>query len=106
MFDFGNLLIADPLGLNEDKLAVAPSFTDDTKVAPLHYFRKVGETFSVTCEALGNPLPEIIWLKNGKRISSGAARYIHAGKSNVDMVVLDGTDAGLYSCMYVCHINS
>ena len=44
------------------------------------------------------PIPEIVWLKNGLKLSSGA-NYIHAGKSSLDLVVLDVSDAGLYSCM-------
>ncbi len=83
----------------DDGLRQAPKFTQETIVSPPKYVRKVGETFTIVCEAVGNPPPEIIWLKNGKRMKSDHAHYIHAGKSNVDLVVLDSSDAGLYSCM-------
>ena len=89
---------SDPQANPQENKFKAPKFTTETQVAPLHYFRKIGETFSVTCEALGNPIPEIVWLKNGHKLSSGA-NYIHAGKSSMDLVVLDTSDAGLYSCM-------
>ena len=56
---------------------------------------------SITCEALGNPSPDIIWFKNGQNLASGATKYIHAGKSSVDIVILDASDAGIYTCMYV-----
>ena len=88
---------SDPQDPQESNF-LSPHFTTETKVAPLHYFRKIGETFSVTCEALGNPIPEIVWLKNGQKFSSGA-NYIHAGKSSLELVVLDSSDVGLYSCM-------
>ena len=55
---------------------------------------------SITCEALGNPSPDIIWFKNGQNLASGATKYIHAGKSSVDIVILDASDAGIYTCMY------
>ena len=90
--------LSDPQADPQENKFQAPKFTTETQVAPLHYFRKIGETFSVTCEALGNPIPEIVWLKNGHKLSSGA-NYIHAGKSSLDLVVLDASDAGFYSCM-------
>jgi len=93
-----HLIVVDPQANPQENKFKAPKFTTETQVAPLHYFRKIGETFSVTCEALGNPIPEIVWLKNGHKLSSGA-NYIHAGKSSMDLVVLDASDAGLYSCM-------
>jgi len=93
-----HLLVLDPQANPQENKFQSPKFTTETQVAPLHYFRKIGETFSVTCEALGNPIPEIVWLKNGHKLSSGA-NYIHAGKSSLDLVVLDASDAGFYSCM-------
>ena len=90
---------SDPQADPQENNFKAPKFTTETQVAGNRkYFRKIGETFSVTCEALGNPIPEIVWLKNGHKLSSGA-NYIHAGKSSMDLVVLDASDAGLYSCM-------
>ena len=91
------LLFTDPEDPNEEDF-VPPRFTTETKVAPPHYTRDIGETFSITCEALGNPSPDIIWLKNGQKLASGA-KYIHAGKSSVDLVILDASDAGIYTCM-------
>ncbi len=96
--------ISDPnseIGLTGDSLGRPPKFSQETQVAPQHYLRKTGETFSVTCEADGHPQPEIIWLKNGKRMKSDHVDYVHSGKSNVNLVVLDSSDAGLYSCMWV-----
>ena len=77
---------------------MAPDFTSETRVAPIHYFRKIGETLSVTCEAVGSPTPEIVWLKNGHKVGSGV-KYIQGGKSSLDLVVLDASDAGAYTCM-------
>ena len=95
---FSLFFFSDPQANPQENKFQSPKFTTETQVAPLHYFRKIGETFSVTCEALGNPIPEIVWLKNGHKLSSGA-NYIHAGKSSLDLVVLDASDAGFYSCM-------
>ena len=67
-------------------------------MAPLQYVRKIGETFSVFCEAFGEPTPDITWYKDGHKFSSGV-KYIHAGKSSLDLVVLDASDAGSYSCL-------
>ena len=67
-------------------------------MAPLHYFRKIGETFSVTCEAWGSPTPEIVWRKDGRLLTDGT-NYIHAGKTSYEMVILNPNDAGLYSCL-------
>ena len=90
---------SDPLDHNDENF-IPPHFTSETKVAPAQYTRDIGETFSITCEAVGNPSPNIIWLKNGQTLaSSGAAKYIHAGKSTVDLVILDASDAGIYTCM-------
>ena len=97
-YHFSLFFFSDPQANPQENKFQSPKFTTETQVAPLHYFRKIGETFSVTCEALGNPIPEIVWLKNGHKLSSGA-NYIHAGKSSLDLVVLDASDAGFYSCM-------
>ena len=88
--------ISDPQRPEESNFQ-SPQFTSETQVAPSHFVRKIGETFSVTCEALGKPNPEIVWLKNGQKLTSGV-NYIHAGKSSLDKVVLDQSDAGSYSC--------
>jgi len=91
------LIVNDP-NQNPSEKQSRPSFSTETKVAPLHYFRKIGETFSVTCEAMGSPTPEIVWRKDGRLVSSNV-RYIHAGKSSYELVILDTNDAGLYSCL-------
>ena len=99
IYDITNFFyhFSDPLDHNDEDF-IPPHFTSETKVAPAQYTRDIGETFSITCEALGNPSPDIIWLKNGQTLASGA-KYIHAGKSSVDLVILDPSDAGIYTCM-------
>ena len=92
-----NYFFTDPQRPQESQYE-SPLFTTETQVAPSHYFRKIGETLSVTCEATGKPSPEIVWMKNGQKLTSGV-NYIHTGKSSLDKVILDQSDAGFYSCM-------
>ena len=96
--DFSTFLLFSDPNQNPSETQSRASFSSETKVAPLHYFRKIGETFSVTCEAMGSPTPEIVWRKDGRLVSSNV-RYIHAGKSSYELVILDTNDAGLYSCL-------
>ena len=45
-----------------------PTFTSDTKLSPERYIARVGDKFSVFCQARGHPEPTISWFKDSKPI--------------------------------------
>lgn len=94
------LIVVDPRSLPksfQDPSDIAPPvFTHDTQQVPLHHVRAVGETFRVSCEALGSPQPEIFWFKDGQHIDESV--HYTRGRSMVEFKVLGTADSGMYTC--------
>jgi hypothetical protein len=73
-----------------------PVFTYSTKSSQRKHTANVGDTFKVSCEALGSPQPEIFWFKDGQHIDESV--HYQRGKSTVEFSVLGTADSGVYSC--------
>ena len=57
-----------------------------------------GEAVTYKCQATGNPLPTLIWLKDGKVISS--LKYSSAGGLSIlHLVNLTVSNGGKYTCL-------
>ncbi len=86
-----------PKGLNgRDRDVAPPIFTRETSTTPKSHTLNVGETFKVSCEALGSPQPEIFWFKDGQHIDENV--HFQRGRSTVEFEVMGTADAGTYSC--------
>jgi hypothetical protein len=70
--------------------------TYETRASPLFHTKLVGDTFKVSCEALGNPQPEIFWFKDSQHIDESV--HFQKGKSTVEFSVMGTADAGVYTC--------
>ena len=82
---------------NGDLPDVAPPvFTYETRASRKRHVKSVGDTFKVSCEALGSPQPEIFWFKDGQHIDESV--HYQRGKSTVEFSVLGTADSGVYSC--------
>ena len=73
-----------------------PVMTYETRASTLYHIKSIGDTFKVSCEALGSPQPEIFWFKDGQHIDE--AVHYQRGKSTVEFSVLGSADAGVYTC--------
>ena len=71
-------------------------FTQETKAAQRKYVKNIGDTFKVSCEALGSPEPDIFWFKNAQHIDE--AVYTQRGRSIVELQIMGTADSGEYSC--------
>jgi len=60
------------------------------------FLKKIGDTFKVSCEALGSPEPEIFWFKDGQHIDE----HVHykRGRSTVEFNIFGTADGGVYTC--------
>ena len=85
-----------PPGIGEDEEVAPPVFTYETKKSKRQYTKSVGDTFRVTCEALGSPKPEIFWFKDGQHIDESV--HYQQGKSILEFSVMGTADAGVYTC--------
>jgi hypothetical protein len=105
---FGNtevrvdLIIIDPSkfpALKDGELpdVAAPTFTKATLDSKSFFRKGEGESFRVTCEAEGNPKPEIFWYKDGLPFDADGIRYKN-GKSTVKMKNLMKVDSAVYTC--------
>ncbi len=76
-----------------------PVFTYDTRTSRKRYLLPIGNTFKVSCEALGSPKPEVFWFKDGKHLTE-SVRYERGGggRSAVELNVWNASDAGVYTC--------
>ena len=94
------LIVFDPRSLPSDideSLEVAPpAFTHDTKVASKVFIKNIGDTFKVSCEALGSPEPEIFWFKDGQHIVENV--HHRRGRSTVEFSIFGTADSGVYTC--------
>ena len=73
-----------------------PVFTVDTTISQRNHKKSVGETFKVSCEALGSPQPEIFWFKDGQHIHEPV--HYQRGRSTVELNVMGPADSGMYTC--------
>jgi hypothetical protein len=73
-----------------------PVMTYETRASPLFHVKSVGDTFKVSCEALGSPKPDIFWFKDGQHIDE--AVHNRHGKSSVEFSILGTADGGVYTC--------
>ena len=87
--------LMDPNGSGRPDVA-PPVFTVDTTIALRKHKKSVGETFKVSCEALGSPQPEIFWFKDGQHIHEPV--HYQRGRSTVELNVMGPADSGLYTC--------
>ncbi|XP_059083390.1 uncharacterized protein LOC131880721 isoform X1 [Tigriopus californicus] len=82
-----------------DTIQVAPPvFTAETSQREIHYRLDVGDIFRISCEALGNPDPEIKWFKDGHEIRDPVRESDDFGKSSVEFHVMGSADGGTYTC--------
>uniref|UniRef100_A0A5S6QIA4 Protein turtle n=1 Tax=Trichuris muris TaxID=70415 RepID=A0A5S6QIA4_TRIMR len=70
-----------------------------TKVPPKEIFKKLDDELTLTCEATGNPLPEIQWKKDGRLLSTTNQRD-HSNVTSAQLFTkkLQLVDKGTYSC--------
>lgn len=73
-----------------------PVMTYETRASERFHTKSVGDTFKVSCEALGSPKPDIFWFKDGQHIDE--AVHSRHGKSTVEFSILGTADAGVYTC--------
>ena len=97
-----NATPADPakfpeLGPGELPDVAAPVFTEETRALRAQYSKQRGESFRVTCEAVGTPRPEIVWYKDGTPFDAEGIRYKN-GKSTIRMKNLMEVDSAVYTC--------
>ena len=63
--------------------------------------KNAGENFHLTCEALGKPEPEIMWYKNGNKMSNTGLNIGSSGSSGKAMLTIKNlrpSNAGMYTC--------
>ena len=79
--EFGHMPERRRIGIDDKSLAMSsnkflrpPIFTPDTKSSPERYIARIGDKFSVFCEAIGNPTPSIIWFKDNMPVD----RIVHS----------------------------
>lgn len=105
---FGNvevrvdLIVIDPSkfpNLRDGELpdVAPPTFTHDTAAAKEKYSKTQGDAFKVTCEAVGNPRPEIFWYKDGLPFDADGIRYKNS-KSTIKLRNLMKVDSAVYTC--------
>lgn len=105
---FGNtevrvdLIVIDPSkfpDLKDGELpdVAAPTFTKTTEESKSYYRKAEGDSFRVTCEAQGNPRPDIFWYKDGLPFDADGIRYRN-GKSTIKMKNLMRVDSAVYTC--------
>ncbi|KAM7033975.1 hemicentin-2 [Acridotheres tristis] len=58
-----------------------------------------GSDVTFTCEATGSPAPSVTWLKNGEPLEQQSDQV--PGGSQLSLVAVAPTDAGIYSCLVV-----
>ncbi|XP_061680955.1 hemicentin-1 isoform X2 [Syngnathoides biaculeatus] len=64
----------------------------DTKVKERH-------NITLSCEASGNPIPEIIWLKDGKELVADRGHHVSSHGRHLQISGVKVTDTGRYSCL-------
>ena len=80
-----------------DLMLAPPVFTHETRHTPRRHVKNVGDTFTVFCEALGSPQPEISWFKDGQPIDE-SVRGAYKGRSHLEFSILGSADSGTYTC--------
>ena len=94
------LIVVDPMllppGIDDNMSVAPPMFTFDTKESQKIFDKKIGDTFKVSCEALGSPEPEIFWFKDGHHIDENV--HYKRGRSTVEFSIFGTADAGVYTC--------
>ena len=58
-----------------------------------------GSTATFSCEASGNPPPDITWLLNNRRISAGQERYQLIGNIGLEITGVAESDNGQLTCI-------
>ena len=71
--------------------------TEETKNSEKYFIKKTGETFKISCEAVGSPQPQIYWFKNNILIDDNV--LYQRGKSTVEIEVMGMEDSGSYKCI-------
>ncbi|KRY18273.1 Protein turtle, partial [Trichinella patagoniensis] len=66
------------------------------KVPSPEIFKKLHDNLNISCQATGNPLPEITWLRDGERLEE---EKIQISKGYLTIQSLKESDAGKYSCL-------
>ncbi|KRY71678.1 Protein turtle [Trichinella pseudospiralis] len=66
------------------------------KVPSPEIFKKLHDSLNISCQATGNPLPTITWLRNGERLEE---EKIQTSKGYLIILNLKESDAGKYSCL-------
>ena len=94
------LIVVDPMilppGIDDSMSVAPPMFTFDTKESQKKFVKSAGDTFKVSCEALGSPEPEIFWFKDGQHIDENV--QYKRGRSTVEFNIFGTADSGVYTC--------
>ena len=59
-----------PSELSSKDFIRPPTLSSETKSSPERYIARIGDKFSVFCEARGHPNPTITWFKDDKPIDN------------------------------------
>ena len=76
----------------------APAFTAATRHAKQFFIKQSGDAFRVSCEAVGNPAPEIRWYKDGLPFDADGIKYSGGGRSTLRLRNLMQVDSAVYTC--------
>jgi hypothetical protein len=90
------------LGPDEEPDVASPVLTEETKSIRSAYRQNLGEAFTLMCEALAQPDPEITWYKDQIPITNSGPYQIERpsqGRSILTIDQLAKADSGLYTCM-------
>ena len=60
--------LEDIVDSSQLKNEAPPKFTADTQLSPERYIARIGDKFSVFCEAQGHPHPTISWFKDSNPV--------------------------------------
>jgi len=74
--------------------AVPPSITESKSELSVNQ----GQSIRLLCEVVGNPRPQIAWMKNGLRISESDPHYFISESGSLEIFSADRSDTAIYIC--------
>jgi len=59
----------------------------------------VGSRVLLTCDAIGQPRPDVTWLKDGVELETSGRRYSVQRSGSLQLTAVSVNDSGLYECI-------